>query len=225
MRPERTPPATRFRGGSGTGEGRDSLRRPTIRESLEGPGQLWSDLSQELAQIYVAITHAARGNRKGAERLMQKAGERPTAYAATGDTTYALTWMPSRPAHGGTPESLSNPGRFTPSGPPDLRMSRSQRASRDLKPGPRCRNGVRGGSGPGDARRPCHPCRRSCTAREHVARRPRRGHRYGLRGCRRACAWIATLNAGSWRQWVRLGLPPRSCPRPAPYTRRYWLCR
>ena len=57
---------------------------------LEGPGQLWSDLWQELAQIYVAITHTARGNRKGAERLMQKAGERPTAYAATGDTTYGL---------------------------------------------------------------------------------------------------------------------------------------
>jgi hypothetical protein len=51
---------------------------------------LWSDLWQGLAQIYVAITHAARGNRKGAERLMQKAGERPTAYAATGDTTYGL---------------------------------------------------------------------------------------------------------------------------------------
>ena len=87
---------------------------------------------------------------------------------------------------------LGKPSPFsTPSGSADLPMSRSQRASRNLKPGPRWRNGVRGGSGPGDSRRPRHPCRRSCTTREHVARRPRRGHRYRLRGRRRACAWIA----------------------------------
>ena len=82
-------------------------------------------------------------------------------------------------------------GQFrTPCGSSDLRMSRSQRASRNRNPGPRCRTGVRGGSRPGDARRPCHPRRRRCTAREHVAHRPRRCHRYGLRGCCRSCAWI-----------------------------------
>ena len=46
------------------------------------------DLWQGLAQVCVAITHAARGNQKGAERLADRAGTRLTAYAATGRGTY-----------------------------------------------------------------------------------------------------------------------------------------
>ena len=46
------------------------------------------DLWQGLAQVCVAITHAARGNHTGAERLAERAGTKLAAYAATGRTTY-----------------------------------------------------------------------------------------------------------------------------------------
>jgi len=46
------------------------------------------DLWQGLAQVCVAITHAARGNRTGAERLSDRAATRLAAYAATGRRTY-----------------------------------------------------------------------------------------------------------------------------------------
>ena len=48
------------------------------------------DLWQGLAQICVAITHAARGNRIGAERLSDRAAKRLAAYAATGRSAYGL---------------------------------------------------------------------------------------------------------------------------------------
>jgi hypothetical protein len=48
------------------------------------------DLWQGLAQVCVAITHAARGNQRGAERLSVRATERLAAYAATGRGTYGL---------------------------------------------------------------------------------------------------------------------------------------
>ena len=48
------------------------------------------DLWQGLAQICVAITHAARGNRIGAERLSGRAANRLAAYAATGRVAYGL---------------------------------------------------------------------------------------------------------------------------------------
>ena len=46
------------------------------------------DLWQGLAQVCVAITHAARGNQTGAERLADRAGLKLAAYAATGRRTY-----------------------------------------------------------------------------------------------------------------------------------------
>ncbi|MEO6412133.1 MAG: DUF309 domain-containing protein [Pedococcus sp.] len=46
------------------------------------------DLWQGLAQVCVAITHAARGNQTGAERLADRAGTKLAAYAATGRGTY-----------------------------------------------------------------------------------------------------------------------------------------
>ena len=48
------------------------------------------DLWQGLAQLCVAITHAARGNQTGAQRLADRAAVRLAAYAATGRGTYGV---------------------------------------------------------------------------------------------------------------------------------------
>lgn len=48
------------------------------------------DLWQGLAQVCVAITHAARGNRVGAHRLFERAAVRLAAFAATGRWAYGL---------------------------------------------------------------------------------------------------------------------------------------
>ena len=48
------------------------------------------DLWQGLAQVCVAITHAGRGNRTGAERLSDRAAGKLAAYAATGRGTYGI---------------------------------------------------------------------------------------------------------------------------------------
>ncbi len=48
------------------------------------------DLWQGLAQICVAMTHAARGNQVGADRLFDRAAERLTAFAASGGWAYGL---------------------------------------------------------------------------------------------------------------------------------------
>ena len=48
------------------------------------------DLWQGLAQVFVAMTHAARGNQVGAERLFERAAGRLTAFAATGRPAYGL---------------------------------------------------------------------------------------------------------------------------------------
>jgi uncharacterized protein len=49
-----------------------------------------ADLWQGLAQICVAMTHAARGNQVGAERLFDRAGDRLAAFAATGRAAYGV---------------------------------------------------------------------------------------------------------------------------------------
>jgi hypothetical protein len=48
------------------------------------------DLWQGLAQVCVAMTHAARGNPVGADRLFDRAAERLTAFAATRRWAYGL---------------------------------------------------------------------------------------------------------------------------------------
>ena len=48
------------------------------------------DLWQGLAQVCVAITHAARGNRVGADRLFERAAVRLAVFAATGRRAYGL---------------------------------------------------------------------------------------------------------------------------------------
>ena len=47
-------------------------------------------LWQGLAQVCVAITHAARGNQTGAERLLERATTNLAAYAATGRDNHGL---------------------------------------------------------------------------------------------------------------------------------------
>ena len=48
------------------------------------------DLWQGLAQVCVAMTHAARGNHLGADRLFERAAERLEAFAATGRGAYGI---------------------------------------------------------------------------------------------------------------------------------------
>ena len=49
-----------------------------------------AELWQGLAQVCVALTHAARGNQVGAERLFERAGDRLTSFAATGRGAYGV---------------------------------------------------------------------------------------------------------------------------------------
>ena len=48
------------------------------------------DLWQGLAQLCVGLTHAARGNRVGAARLLERAERRLERYAASGSPAYGL---------------------------------------------------------------------------------------------------------------------------------------
>lgn len=48
------------------------------------------DLWQGLAQVCVAMTHAARGNQVGADRLFDRAAERLGVFARTGRWAYGL---------------------------------------------------------------------------------------------------------------------------------------
>jgi hypothetical protein len=48
------------------------------------------DLWQGLAQLCVAVTHAARGNQVGADRLFDRAAERLAAFAASGRPAYGV---------------------------------------------------------------------------------------------------------------------------------------
>ena len=48
------------------------------------------DLWQGLAQVCVALTHAARANLVGAERLFERAGDKLAAFASTGRESYGV---------------------------------------------------------------------------------------------------------------------------------------
>jgi len=48
------------------------------------------DLWQGLAQVCVALTHAARGNLVGAERLFERAADKLAAFASTGRESYGV---------------------------------------------------------------------------------------------------------------------------------------
>ncbi len=49
-----------------------------------------SDLWQGLAQLCVGLTHAARGNAVGADRLLERGAARLAEYGAAGGATYGL---------------------------------------------------------------------------------------------------------------------------------------
>lgn len=49
-----------------------------------------ADLWQGLAQVCVALTHVARGNQVGAQRLFERAGDRLSAFASTGRDAYGV---------------------------------------------------------------------------------------------------------------------------------------
>ena len=56
------------------------------KDAPEAERPLW----QGLAQLCVALTHAARGNAVGAQRLLERGAGRVEQYAATGGPTYGL---------------------------------------------------------------------------------------------------------------------------------------
>ncbi len=56
------------------------------KDAPEDERPLW----QGLAQLCVALTHAARGNAVGAARLLERGAGRVEKYAATGGPTYGL---------------------------------------------------------------------------------------------------------------------------------------
>lgn len=56
------------------------------KDAPEAERPLW----QGLAQLCVALTHAARGNAIGAARLLERGAGRVEQYAATGGPTYGL---------------------------------------------------------------------------------------------------------------------------------------
>jgi len=64
------------------------------------------DLWQGLAQLCVGLTHAARGNTVGANRLIDRGAGRLAAYGAGGGPTYGLdltalvAWVRGRAAKG-----------------------------------------------------------------------------------------------------------------------------
>jgi hypothetical protein len=72
----------------------DAGRPFSAHEVLEarwkaGPSEE-KDLWQGLAQLCVALTHQARGNQVGADRLFERAAERLAAFAATGRSAHGL---------------------------------------------------------------------------------------------------------------------------------------
>ena len=56
------------------------------KDCPDGEQALW----QGLAQLCVGLTHAARGNHVGAQRLVERGAGRLTEYAATDGPTYGL---------------------------------------------------------------------------------------------------------------------------------------
>ena len=85
------------------------------------------DLWQGLAQVCVAITHAARGNQSGADRLADRADTTLAVYVATGRPTYGadltavmecarrrVTGRGSSNVQGAPPDMQKAPGRDLP---------------------------------------------------------------------------------------------------------------
>jgi predicted metal-dependent hydrolase len=74
-------------------EGRPFAAHEVLEARWKAAPRDEGDLWQGLAQLCVALTHAARGNKVGAERLYERAGDRLTAFASTGRGTYGVDVM------------------------------------------------------------------------------------------------------------------------------------
>jgi hypothetical protein len=72
------------------GEGRPFAAHEVYEARWKAAPDAERDLWQGLAQLCVAITHAERGNRTGALRLLGRARGRLERYAQTGEPTYGL---------------------------------------------------------------------------------------------------------------------------------------
>ena len=72
------------------GEGRAFAAHEVLEARWKAAPANERDLWQGLAQICVALTHAARGNHVGAQRLLERGTGRLRAYDAAGGTTYGL---------------------------------------------------------------------------------------------------------------------------------------
>ena len=71
-------------------EGRPFAAHEVLEARWKAGPERERDLWQGLAQLCVGLTHAARGNRVGAARLLERGAGRLAAYAATGGATYGL---------------------------------------------------------------------------------------------------------------------------------------
>jgi hypothetical protein len=71
-------------------EGRPFAAHEILEARWKAAPREEGDLWQGLAQACVALTHAARGNEVGAERLYARAAGRLAAFALTGRGTYGV---------------------------------------------------------------------------------------------------------------------------------------
>ena len=72
------------------GVGRPFAAHEVLEARWKGGPAEEGDLWQGLAQVCVALTHDARGNRIGAERLFERAAHRLAAFARTGRWAYGV---------------------------------------------------------------------------------------------------------------------------------------
>jgi predicted metal-dependent hydrolase len=71
-------------------EGRPFSAHEVLEARWKSGPEAERELWQGLAQICVALTHAARGNRVGAVRLVERGVGRLVSYGASGGPTYGL---------------------------------------------------------------------------------------------------------------------------------------
>ena len=71
-------------------EGRPFAAHEVLEARWKAGPDAERDLWQGLAQICVGLTHAARGNSVGAERLLQRGADRLVEYDAGNGSTYGL---------------------------------------------------------------------------------------------------------------------------------------
>ena len=71
-------------------EGRPFAAHEVLEARWKAGPDVERDLWQGLAQLCVGLTHAARGNRVGALRLVERGAGRLAAYQTTAGPTYGL---------------------------------------------------------------------------------------------------------------------------------------